>query len=57
MELPSCLKHVSAAWPKHDPMISIDMMIVEKISAEARQPTVHHVDRANEWEVPHRYSS
>jgi len=36
-------------------MISIDA--TEKISAETRQSTVYHVDCANEWELPHRYSS
>jgi len=52
------LKNDSANWPKHDPAISTDAVITEKISAEARQvSTVLQMDRVNEWELPHRYSS
>jgi len=55
---PSWLKNDSANWPKHDPAISTDAVITERISAEARSvSTVLQVDRVSEWELPHRYSS
>jgi len=55
---PSWLKNDSANWPKHDPAISTDAVITERISAEARSvSTVLQVDHISEWELPHRYSS
>jgi len=40
-----------------DSAISMDAAITEKIAAEARQPTVLHVDCVSKWELSHRYSS
>jgi len=50
------LRRDSTSWPEHDPATSTVAAIAEKVSAEARQPTVLQMDCVNKWELPHRYS-
>jgi hypothetical protein len=54
---PPWLKRTCITWPKRDPVMPVDAMNAEKISAEARKTSVRHADCTNEWELPQRYSN
>lgn len=54
---PSWLKKASASWPNHDNAPTLDSPPDSQMLAEARRPTVHHVEPIPEWELPYAYSN